>query len=297
VNHSISGYWSSDGIDWLQVGQSFTISSIDSYSDFSTFTGTRQGLYVQNRLAYFDFYIYRDAYTPILSECPANQNGTTRSERGYGLDNISNGDWALYAGVEFGRKDEYSRNAVSVEFNAACAGNGGTIEVWLDSLDVGTKIAECPITSTGSSSTFQTFTAALLKPVSEMHDLYLKFVGTGSGNLFILKWLQFVDDSSQNASVKELGVSSLPFEYSLEQNYPNPFNPTAVIQYAIPKREKVVLKVYSLLGQEVATLVDEIQEPSQYKVTFDGRGLASGVYFYKLQTGYFSKTKKMVLAK
>jgi len=93
------------------------------------------------------------------------------------------------------------------------------------------------------------------------------------------------------------GTVSLPTEFTLEQNYPNPFNPTAVIQYAIPKREKVVLKVYSLLGQEVATLVDEIQEPSQYKVTFDGRGLASGVYFYKLQTGYFSKTKKMVLAK
>jgi beta-xylosidase len=296
VNHSISGYWSNDGIDWLQVGQSFTISSIDSYSDFSTFTGTRQGLYVQNRSAYFDFYIYRDAYTPIMSEWPANQNGTARSERGYGLDNINNGDWALYAGVEFGRKDEYSRNAVSVEFNAACAGSGGSIEVWLDSLD-GTKIAECPITSTGSSSTFQTFTAALLKPVSEMHDLYLKFVGTGSGNLFILKWLQFVDGSSQNASVKELGVSSLPFEYSLEQNYPNPFNPSTKIEFTIPYRSVVTLKIYDLTGRELVTLVNKELDGGYHSYNFHADAISSGVYFYKLQTGCFSKTKKMVLAK
>jgi beta-xylosidase len=64
MNHSVRGYFSGNGHDWKQVGQSFTLSTIDAYSDYTSFTGTRQGLYVQNRSAYFDFYIYRDAYTP-----------------------------------------------------------------------------------------------------------------------------------------------------------------------------------------------------------------------------------------
>ena len=77
VNHKISGYFSSDGYEWIQVGKAVDISVIDSYSDFSTFTGTRQGLYVTGmQNCWFDLYIYRDAYTPILAECPANQLGT-----------------------------------------------------------------------------------------------------------------------------------------------------------------------------------------------------------------------------
>ncbi|HAH23201.1 MAG TPA: glycoside hydrolase, partial [Prolixibacteraceae bacterium] len=103
VNHSISGYYSGNGNNWTQVGQSVDVSIVDSYSDFSSWIGTRQGLYVQGSDAYFDLYIYRDAYTPIMAESPANQYGTSRSAALQGvsmLDNIHNNDWALYAGVE-----------------------------------------------------------------------------------------------------------------------------------------------------------------------------------------------------
>lgn len=92
-------------------------------------------------------------------------------------------------------------------------------------------------------------------------------------------------------------------EYSLEQNYPNPFNPSTSIEYIIPSNVKgemsiVVLKIYDLLGCEVATLVNQQQKPGRYKVEFDASHLASGIYIYKLQTNDgFKECKKFVLTK
>jgi xylan 1,4-beta-xylosidase len=198
VNHKISGYYSGNGDNWNQVGQAVDISQIDSYSDYVSFTGTRQGLYVQgNKDAWFDLYIYRDAYTPILAECPANYFGTSLSAKKDGissLDNIHNNDWALYAGVEFGN-DEYQKKPDSLEITASCNTAGGVIEVWLDSLDSNNKIAECKISSTGSPDTFKTFTTNILKNVTGMHDVYLKFKGTEAGNLFMLQWFNFINNS------------------------------------------------------------------------------------------------------
>ncbi len=194
INHKILGFFSVDGNIWDQVGQSFEISTIDSYSDFVSFTGTRQGLYVQNRPAFFDLYIYRDAYTQILAECPANQFGTTITEKKDGissLTDIQNNDWALYAGVEFGSK-EYVKKPASINVTASCASDGGIVEFWLDSIDSKNKIAECKITTTGNLDTYKTFTTKLLKPVTGRHDLYLRFKGAGSGSLFNLQWLVFV---------------------------------------------------------------------------------------------------------
>jgi len=143
---------------------------IDSYSDptFKVWEGTRQGLYVRNSSAYFNFYIYRNAYTPILAECPANQYGTTASVKVKGissLDNIHDNDWALYAGVEFGN-NEYLKHPDSLTVTASCASAGGVVEVWIDSLDSGTKIAECAIGSTGTWTTYNTFSTNVLLPVT-----------------------------------------------------------------------------------------------------------------------------------
>ena len=85
--------------------------------------------------------------------------------------------------------------------------------------------------------------------------------------------------------------------YRLEQNYPNPFNPTTNITYVLPKAENVSLKVYDVLGREVATLVNEVKPAGAYTVPFNASNLASGVYFYKLQAGSFVQTKKMMLVK
>ncbi len=108
---------------------------------------------------------------------------------------------------------------------------------------------------------------------------------------------------------------NLPTEFRLYQNYPNPFNPTTTIKYAIahpliPSREGkersdrgvlVTLKVYNILGKEVATLVNKKQSPGIYKVAFDAKsaagGLPSGVYIYKIQAGSFTQSRKLLLMK
>jgi hypothetical protein len=96
---------------------------------------------------------------------------------------------------------------------------------------------------------------------------------------------------------------SLPTEFSLSQNYPNPFNPTTEIRFQIAEVSHVTLKVFDVLGREVATLVNERLQPGSYEATFDARltaggqasSLASGVYYYRLAAGDFVATKKMVL--
>ena len=98
--------------------------------------------------------------------------------------------------------------------------------------------------------------------------------------------------------IKTAEQEILPTEYQLYQNYPNPFNPTTTIEYSIPKTSVVMLKVYDLLGREVASLVNEQQPAGYYNVIFPLKGrFASGVYFYRLQAGNFSKVKKLLLLK
>ena len=97
-------------------------------------------------------------------------------------------------------------------------------------------------------------------------------------------------------SVKEIGGET-PKEFALEQNYPNPFNPLTKLSFVIGHSSLVSLKVYDVLGREVATLVNEAKPAGKYEVTFDATNLASGVYFYKLKAGSYSATKRMLLIK
>ena len=86
-----------------------------------------------------------------------------------------------------------------------------------------------------------------------------------------------------------------PKEFKLEQNFPNPFNPTTTIQYQLPADSKVTLKVYDILGSEVATLIDKEQEAGFKEVQFNGSSYASGMYIYRLTSGSFSSIKKMLI--
>jgi photosystem II stability/assembly factor-like uncharacterized protein len=110
-----------------------------------------------------------------------------------------------------------------------------------------------------------------------------------SGN--IIKWT-----GGSIVSIQKID-NIIPQSYSLEQNYPNPFNPSTTINYSLPKNSKVTLKIYNSLGQEVRTLVDQIQTAGKYSVTFDASHIASGVYFYQFRTDNFVDVKKMVLIK
>ena len=89
----------------------------------------------------------------------------------------------------------------------------------------------------------------------------------------------------------------IPNYYSLSQNYPNPFNPTTNIKYTIPKAGITTLKIFDVLGREVAVLVNELKQPGVYTADFDASQLASGIYFYRIESGDFSAVKKMMLVK
>jgi len=92
-------------------------------------------------------------------------------------------------------------------------------------------------------------------------------------------------------------TSQLQLHYVLYQNYPNPFNPSTTIRYELPKASYVTLKIYNVLGQEVATLVNEEKPAGNYEVNFNASNLSSGVYFYKIKAGSYVETKKMNLIK
>ena len=102
---------------------------------------------------------------------------------------------------------------------------------------------------------------------------------------------------NQYTGIGEQLTSEIPCEFKLEQNYPNPFNPATIINFSVPKISLVTIKVYDVLGNEVATLVNEEKIQGVYSVTFDASHLSSGVYFYKINSGNYSEVKKMAFIK
>jgi hypothetical protein len=108
-------------------------------------------------------------------------------------------------------------------------------------------------------------------------------------------WTCWTDSTNVVVGVEKSEI--FPTAYDLEQNYPNPFNPSTTFRYSIPTQSKVVIKVYDILGNEVATLVNEEKSVGTYELTWDASSLSSGVYFYQLKAGAFVETKKMLLLK
>ncbi len=122
----------------------------------------------------------------------------------------------------------------------------------------------------------------------DMNSKGMLFAGTCGDGIF--------RTSESVVSIKSAKVDR-PNDFILEQNYPNPFNPSTTILYELPSRTHVILKIFNLVGQEVATLVDEVKSVGRYEVRLDAGGFASGIYFYRLQAGEFVETKKLLLLK
>ncbi|MBK9096604.1 MAG: T9SS type A sorting domain-containing protein [bacterium] len=116
------------------------------------------------------------------------------------------------------------------------------------------------------------------------------------GNKFYYRLKQTDNDGSFVYS-DIIEVDALPVSYSLYQNYPNPFNPSTTIRYQLPNEAKVIVKLYDMLGNEVSTLVNEVKQPGVYEVELNAQDLASGTYIYRLVSGGFTETRKMVLLK
>jgi hypothetical protein len=110
--------------------------------------------------------------------------------------------------------------------------------------------------------------------------------------------LKQIDFNGSYEYSNEVNVDvELPLEYSLEQNYPNPFNPSTTIKYSIPEDGFVKLAVYNMLGEEVATIVSNVQKAGRYEVNFNAAGLSSGVYVYRIEAANFTSAKKLMLMK
>ncbi len=134
-------------------------------------------------------------------------------------------------------------------------------------------------------------------PHAQIYDLEVKNIQNG--------YELWISCASRGVAVLkvETGVTNqeeiinTPTDFVLNQNYPNPFNPTTTISFSIPSSEFISLKVYDILGNEVATLVNEEKPAGEYDVTFDASTLTSGVYLYRLRAGNYTEIKKMILMK
>ncbi len=134
---------------------------------------------------------------------------------------------------------------------------------------------------------------------SMAHDYsYIDNITIGNGQYFYR--LNQVDNNGQSTFSKEveINLNYTPGGYTMEQNYPNPFNPSTSIRYSIPDNAFVSIKIYNSAGQEVATLINEMQNADFHQVTFDASKIGSGVYYYTIRAGNnFVQTKKMILLK
>jgi photosystem II stability/assembly factor-like uncharacterized protein len=148
--------------------------------------------------------------------------------------------------------------------------------------------------STNNGVTWEENNMGISTSFAEIFALTISNTKIYAGTLFRGAWERPLTDYVTNV---EIVSDNLPLSFNLAQNYPNPFNPITNIRYSIPDQSYVELKVFDVLGNLIATLVDEKQSAGNYKTDFLGINLSSGTYFYRLKAGNFVEIKKMVLLK
>lgn len=198
----------------------------------------------------------------------------------YYLGWIEAGEWIRYT-VNVATSGLYR-----VHIRVASPGTSGRIQFSVDGLPVTAPVV---VPQTGGWTTWATMTINDIPIPYGQHVLTVTFPGSG----FNYNRMQFILTA---ADVKETS-SAIPERFALMQNFPNPFNPTTQIPFSIRSSGLVSLKVFDLMGREVAKLVHESLPPGTYETSFDASGLASGVYYYRLEAGAFMQTKKLVLVR
>ena len=184
--------------------------------------------------------------------------------------------------------------------------------VYVDSILLADDSAKVRSGWTGSGTAPQSYYNVLWEKTRRFTTMLLQESTADLASLWYTAWV----NAGLSGGVTSIAEENLPTGYTLEQNYPNPFNPLTTIKYTIAGAEgrgsgvgeagaggqgsgasKTMLVVYDVLGRQVATLVDEVKAPGSYEVRFDGSGLASGVYIYRLTAGSFVQSRRMVLVK
>ena len=189
----------------------------------------------------------------------------------------------------------------------------GNLEQNTDGTGNGPSVRAVNILNVNGSKIYYAGTSTGLYATTTLNGMSTVWIQQGTGNIGMID-AESIDTRNNDGTVvvgtfgngvygtrvTTTGINNQktePISFSLSQNYPNPFNPSTIIKYSIPANEFVRLKVFNLLGQQVATLVNNFQQSGIHEVNFDASRFSSGVYFYKLEAGNYSDIKKMILIK
>jgi len=201
------------------------------------------------------------------------------SSNGYSIGWIETGEWLKYT-INVDQSGIYNIN-----LNISAPNSGGKIILSLDGQSI-TSTLDVP--ATGGWQNWQYMTVPNIYLSAGIHILQTRFF-FGGFNFSYIDFELIATDVEEEINMR--------YSFSLDQNYPNPFNPSTTIQYSVPHRSSVVLKVYDVLGNEITTLVNEEKQPGYYKVNFNASRLSSGTYFYRMKAGNFTETKQFILLK
>lgn len=262
------------------------------------------------------FYHHADNLVYPIYNLVKHPNGTIFAQANNGIFQSPTGEFWTYSGFSYG-------GAMTITSNGTIY-QGGNNDYYV-STDTGKTWQDIPFTQTtlsiqymfhdahdavyieasdGSKSLLykQTDASNQWTLLGEMNDENGSTFANepqmnSEGDIFYLSNGYLYKINSSLTSIKKESVSNIPSDFSLSQNYPNPFNPTTTINYSIPSSSFVSLKVYDVLGNEVAILANEEKSPGKYSLAFNASMLSSGIYFYRIQAGDFMETKKLILLK
>ena len=222
------------------------------------------------------------------------------------------------AGVNWSTQTAPVANTYAIWFNSATAGMAGGASNIFQTTNSGTNWATLTsplannatgLCGTGTQWWFTTFSGLVYYSSNNGTTWSTQYTAPGAGSFRHITrsrtgstiWGVRTDGGISRYGDPIIGITPIstetPSAYSVSQNYPNPFNPTTKINFALPKSGLVTLKVYDMLGKEVAMLVNEVKNVGTYSVDFNGASLSSGIYFYKVNVNGFSEVKKMMLIK
>jgi hypothetical protein len=197
---------------------------------------------------------------------------------GYNVGWIENGEWLRYT-VKVLQSGIYN-----LRVNVSSPNSTGQILIRLNGQVLGSIVS---VPNTGGWQNWQLVGMNNIFLPAGTHQLETRFYNGG----FNFSHIEF---ELVSTDVEEF---SQPTEFKLSQNYPNPFNPATIINFSLAESRKVSLKVYDVLGNLVRILIDDFMEAGNHQVTFDAENLSAGVYYYKLEAGNFTSTKKLILIK
>ena len=310
------------GTNWVQ-----TFYQADGWGDGLYFmnatTGFFYGDHTGTRLSIFKTTNAGTTWDSTGQYYPTTSDGWNNAMFGLGNQiwigtNSTSIAYTSNAGVNWSTQTVPVANTYAIWFNSATAGMAAGASNIFQSSNSGTNWATVTsplannatgLCGTGTEYWFTTFSTLVYYTSNNGTTWSTQYTAPGSGSFRHITrsrtgstiWGVRTDGGISRYGAPLVGITPISIEtpsaYSVSQNYPNPFNPTTKINFALPKSGLVTLKVYDMLGKEVAMLVNEVKNVGTYTVDFNGANLSSGIYFYKVSVNGFSDVKKMMLIK